>query len=291
MQAEYLVKHAPTGNYVLIAGSPNDQGAKVLHDSQMNVLKPYIDRGDITVIADGYTKDWLPSEAYLLMLKAIDSSHGNVTAVVASNDGMAGGAIQALTEHNLAGKVLVSGQDADLVSVICIAKGTQAKFSVLYTSGITAQAGDVAVLKSGFAEAGIQLAAQPETFNTLLGDTVPCKPSQSTCKWTFLYLGGWLFNGPGFEPTGEPLYSTGSPNNSGSYSNPTMDSLINATHTSSNLSTFDNYANYNAEQVPVLFLPWATGVQAVSNNLHNVTQNPLLQWFPQYWTCSNTTCH
>ena len=57
-----------------------------------------------------------------------------------------------------------------------IAKGTQAKFSILYTSGITSQAGDVSVLKSGFALAGIQLAAQPETFNTLLGDTVPCKP-------------------------------------------------------------------------------------------------------------------
>jgi D-xylose transport system substrate-binding protein len=125
MQAEYLVKHAPTGNYVLIAGSPNDEGAKALHDAQMNVLQPYIDRGDIKVIADGYTKDWLPSEAYLFMLKAIDSAQGNIAAVLASNDGLAGGAIQALREHNLAGKVQVSGQDADLAAVICIAQGTQ----------------------------------------------------------------------------------------------------------------------------------------------------------------------
>ena len=126
MQAEYLVTHAPKGNYVLIAGSPNDEGAKSLHDAQMKVLQPYIDRGDIKVIADGYTKDWLPSEAYLLMLKAIDSSQGNIAAVLASNDGLAGGAIQALREHNLAGKVPVSGQDADLAAVICIAQGTQA---------------------------------------------------------------------------------------------------------------------------------------------------------------------
>ena len=125
MQAEYLIKHAPTGNYVLIAGSPDDQGAKTLHDAQMNVLQPHIDRGDIKVIADGYTKDWLPSEAYLFMLKAIDSAQGNIAAVLASNDGLAGGAIQALREHNLAGKVLVSGQDADLVAVISIAQGTQ----------------------------------------------------------------------------------------------------------------------------------------------------------------------
>ncbi len=172
-----------------------------------------------------------------------------------------------------------------------IAKGTAAKFSILYTSGITSQAGQVAVLKSGFALAGIQLAAQPETFNTLLGDTVPCKSTQATCKWTFLYLGGWLFNGPGFEPTGEPLYQCGVPNNSGSYCDPKMDQLIAATHTSNSLSAFQAYATYNAEQVPALWLPWATGVQAVSNNLHNVTQNPLLTWFPQYWTCSNKTCH
>jgi D-xylose transport system substrate-binding protein len=124
-QADYLVKHAPKGNYILIAGSPNDEGAKILHDAQMKVLQPYIDRGDIKVVADGYTKDWLPSEAYLSMLKAIDSAKGNIAAVLASNDGLAGGAIQALREHNLAGKVLVTGQDADLAAVICIAQGVQ----------------------------------------------------------------------------------------------------------------------------------------------------------------------
>lgn len=38
MQAQYLVNLAPKGNYVLIAGSPNDEGAKILHDEQMNVI-------------------------------------------------------------------------------------------------------------------------------------------------------------------------------------------------------------------------------------------------------------
>jgi D-xylose transport system substrate-binding protein len=125
LQAEYLVKQAPRGNYVLIAGSPRDEGAKTLHDAQMSVLQPYINRGDIKVIADAYTEDWLPSDAYLFMLKAIDSAQGQIAAVLASNDGLAGGAIQALREHNLAGKVSVSGQDADLAAVICIAQGTQ----------------------------------------------------------------------------------------------------------------------------------------------------------------------
>jgi D-xylose transport system substrate-binding protein len=126
MQAEYLVKLAPKGNYVLIAGSPNDEGAKILHDGQMNVLRPYLDRGDITVISDAYNNDWLATEAYLHMLAAIDSSRGDIAAVLASNDGTAGGAIQALSDHSLAGKVPVSGQDADLAAVIRIANGTQA---------------------------------------------------------------------------------------------------------------------------------------------------------------------
>jgi len=55
----------------------------------------------------------------------IDSTKGDITAVVASNDGTAGGAIQALEEHKLAGKVLVSGQDADLAAIIRILDGTQ----------------------------------------------------------------------------------------------------------------------------------------------------------------------
>jgi D-xylose transport system substrate-binding protein len=140
MQAEFLVKHAPKGNYVIIAGSPNDEGAKTLHDAQLKVLQPYIDRGDIKVVADGYTKDWLPSDAYLFMLKAIDSAQGNIAAVLASNDGLAGGAIQALRDHNLAGKVPVSGQDADLAAVICIAQGTQSMtvYKPITTEAVTA---------------------------------------------------------------------------------------------------------------------------------------------------------
>ena len=125
MQAEYLLKQAPKGNYVLIAGSPRDEGAKTLHDAQMSVLQPYLDRGDIKVIADAYTKDWLASEAYLFTLKSIDSAQGKIAAILASNDGLAGGAIQALREHNLAGKVAVSGQDADLAAVIAIVQGAQ----------------------------------------------------------------------------------------------------------------------------------------------------------------------
>jgi D-xylose transport system substrate-binding protein len=59
------------------------------------------------------------------MAAAIETTKGDITAVVASNDGTAGGAIQALEDHKLAGKVFVSGQDADLAAIIRILDGTQ----------------------------------------------------------------------------------------------------------------------------------------------------------------------
>lgn len=125
LQASTLARLAPRGNYVLIGGSPADANARVLRDGQLRVLNPFVDRGNIKIIGDGWAKDWDPAEAYTLMSQAINSTNGDVAAVIASNDGTAGGAIQALQEHQLAGKVLVSGQDADLAAIIRILDGTQ----------------------------------------------------------------------------------------------------------------------------------------------------------------------
>ena len=125
LQAESLTQIAPKGNYVLIGGSPADSNAKILREAQWKVLKPFVDRGDIKVVSDTWSKDWNPTEAYTHMTEAIESAKGEITAVVASNDGTAGGAVQALAEHHLAGKALVSGQDADLAAIIRILDGTQ----------------------------------------------------------------------------------------------------------------------------------------------------------------------
>ena len=91
----------------------------------MKVLQPLVDRGDIKIVSDTWSKDWDPAEAYAHMSAAVESTKGDIVAVVASNDGTAGGAIQALEEHKLAGKVFVSGQDADLAAIIRILSGTQ----------------------------------------------------------------------------------------------------------------------------------------------------------------------
>jgi D-xylose transport system substrate-binding protein len=125
LQAKYLLARAPKGNYVLIGGSPTDNNARLFRQGQMNILNPAIKRGDIKIVADQWAKDWLPSEALSLTENALTQARNQVAAVVASNDSTAGGVIQALDEQKLAGKVLVSGQDADLAACQRIVEGTQ----------------------------------------------------------------------------------------------------------------------------------------------------------------------
>jgi D-xylose transport system substrate-binding protein len=125
MQATALMQRAPKGNYVLAGGSLADNNAKIVRDGQMAVLKPLIDRGDIKIVADFWATDWSPVDAYTKMANVLASSKDSLTAVVASNDGMAGGIAQALEDRGLAGKVLVSGQDADLAAILRILSGTQ----------------------------------------------------------------------------------------------------------------------------------------------------------------------
>ncbi|HUL16248.1 MAG TPA: substrate-binding domain-containing protein [Terriglobales bacterium] len=145
IQAQWLVKRAPKGNYVLVEGSPTDINARLLREGQKKVLKPYLDRGDIKIVGDVWCANWNPLEAYTHMVKLIAANHGRITAVVASNDGTAGGAVQALQEAKLAGKVLVSGQDADLAAVIRLLKGTQTMTVYKPLSSEAIQAADVAV--------------------------------------------------------------------------------------------------------------------------------------------------
>jgi D-xylose transport system substrate-binding protein len=125
LQAGYLVQRKPKGNYMLIGGAPTDNNAKLLRKGQMNVLNPYIKKGDIKIVGDQWANDWLPVEALKIMENCLTRNKNKVDAVVVSNDGTAGGAIQALSEQKLAGKVLVSGQDADLAACQRIVAGTQ----------------------------------------------------------------------------------------------------------------------------------------------------------------------
>ena len=126
MQAKALVELKPKGNYYLLGGAPTDNNAKMLREGQLSVLDPLVAKGDIKIVGKQWVKQWSPAEAMAIIENALTANNNQIDAIVASNDGTAGGAIQALTSQKLNGKVPVSGQDADLAAVRRVMAGTQA---------------------------------------------------------------------------------------------------------------------------------------------------------------------
>jgi D-xylose transport system substrate-binding protein len=125
LQGEYITKLTPKGAYVILAGSPDDNNAALFRKGAMKYIKPLIDKKDITVVTDQWIKDWNPGEAEKVMAAALVASKNKVAAVLAPNDGIAGGCIAALSAKGLAGKVTMTGQDAELAAARRIVKGTQ----------------------------------------------------------------------------------------------------------------------------------------------------------------------
>lgn len=145
LQAQAVIKEAPKGNYFLMGGSPTDNNAKMFRQGQMNILKPLIDKGDITVVGDQWAKDWLPEEALKIMENALTANNNKIDAVVASNDSTAGGAIQALSAQGLGGKVPISGQDAELAACQRIVEGKQTMTVYKPIKNLATSAADLAV--------------------------------------------------------------------------------------------------------------------------------------------------
>ncbi|MGO2356028.1 MAG: D-xylose ABC transporter substrate-binding protein [Marinomonas foliarum] len=125
MQAEALLKRKPRGNYFLMGGSPTDNNAKMFRQGQMNVIQPAIDAKQIQIVGDQWAMGWSAEAALNIMENGLTANANKIDAVVASNDSTAGGAIQALAAQGLSGKVVISGQDADLAAMRRIVAGTQ----------------------------------------------------------------------------------------------------------------------------------------------------------------------
>ena len=124
MQARAVLEQMPEGNYVMIKGSPTDPNADFLRGGQQEVLQEAIDAGKINIVGEAYTDAWLPANAQRNMERILTAQDNQVDAVVASNDGTAGGAVAALTAQGMDG-IPVSGQDGDHAALNRVAKGTQ----------------------------------------------------------------------------------------------------------------------------------------------------------------------
>lgn len=125
VQAKFVVEQAPKGNYIWLKGGPEDFNAHLVYQGHKNILAPYIERGDINVVLEQWCIGWNPEEALRHTENGLTLANNNIQAVIASNDGTAGGAIQALAAQGLAGKVPIAGQDADIAAAQRIVEGTQ----------------------------------------------------------------------------------------------------------------------------------------------------------------------
>jgi D-xylose transport system substrate-binding protein len=110
---------------VRINGAKTDSNSFMIRDGQDKVLKPLIASGAVVILHEDWAENWRPENAKKIMNAALTRYGAGIDAVLAANDGTAGGAIQALSEEGLAGKVLVAGADAELVACQRIAAGTQ----------------------------------------------------------------------------------------------------------------------------------------------------------------------
>ena len=125
LQAEAIQAQVPKGNYVFIKGNSTDANADFLRSGQEEVLKDAIASGDIKNVGESYTDNWDPAIAQTNMEQFLTDNNNNVDAVLAENDGMAGGVVAALEAQGLAGSVAVSGQDGDVAGLNRVALGTQ----------------------------------------------------------------------------------------------------------------------------------------------------------------------
>lgn len=148
LQAKFVAeKFAAMGagkkRLVRIYGSKTDNNAVLFKQGQDNILAPLIASGAVEIVHEDWAQDWRPENAKKIANAAI--TKGAFDAILASNDGTAGGAIQALTEEGLAGKVLVTGQDAELAACQRIVAGTQSMTIYKPLKALAGQAAELAV--------------------------------------------------------------------------------------------------------------------------------------------------
>lgn len=169
MQARAVLEAAPEGNYVMIKGANTDPNSDFLRGGQQEVIQAAIDSGAITIVGETYTDGWLPANAQRSMEQILVAANNDVDAVIASNDGMAGGVVAALAAVGLDG-IPVSGQDGDHAALNRVALGTQTVSVWKDSRELGRVAGEVAVALAG----GTALDAVPGAapFQTPGGNTV-----------------------------------------------------------------------------------------------------------------------
>ncbi len=113
LMGQYVVNHLPRGNIVVMSGDPQDPTCVPLKQGAMDAIAAKVRSGDYVIVSEQECKDWAASEAQRHVENALTNNNNRIDAVIAPNDGTAGGAIQALAAQGLAGRTIITGQDCE----------------------------------------------------------------------------------------------------------------------------------------------------------------------------------
>ncbi len=134
LQGQYIVEQfrkgafglKPGANLAMINGAQTDNNALRFREGALRALQPLINSKEIDLVFDRYTPNWDIARAQSSMEEILTQQKNNVQIAYVANDGMANTVITALRAQNLAGRVLVTGQDATVTGIQNILTGNQA---------------------------------------------------------------------------------------------------------------------------------------------------------------------
>jgi D-xylose transport system substrate-binding protein len=125
-QAEYAVAQRPKGNYILLGGPVYDYNSILFMHGQKTTLAPYIERGDIKIVMEKYLNTWSPIDAYIEIQGFLEKNKNlQIDAILAGNDGLAGGCIMALDKMLGIWDIVITGTDASVGGLQNILDGKQ----------------------------------------------------------------------------------------------------------------------------------------------------------------------
>jgi len=159
-----------------------------------------------------------------------------------------------------------------------VTKGYTLNFAIVWSSGSPSLDDTFNTEIADWASIGIKFSSSEGTFNQVIADCTSAKQVYELCSWG----AGWIY-APDYYPSGETLFTTKGGFNPGGYSNPTMNSLIDAT--TFGTATLTKYATFAAEQLPVLYQPNPTAIGEVIKTLKSsigFAPNPLGNFMPEY---------
>ncbi|HOT63264.1 MAG TPA: substrate-binding domain-containing protein, partial [Treponemataceae bacterium] len=119
-----LLASVPRGRYLIVNGSVRDNNSYEVNAGLKSMIDPAVARKEIRVVDEIWLEEWSSDEA-LEKIGAVLERTTDIDAISCANDQIANAAIQLLAERQLAGKVAVVGQDADILSCQHVIEGTQ----------------------------------------------------------------------------------------------------------------------------------------------------------------------